>query len=193
MHTALMRGGRERIGPGTLSPLSHSANVRRIESESASVTHVRCQRAGLETGSTAGSADEETQKNRSVRRPVECFGEQSRASADRACPSTLPLAAYPAPRHGTGSRRSGAHKKRGREAPLVGCASVGGPKLVGGIRWGKRASIPKRTIRSGLGGSTLARAGQQNGPVPQGTEPFAARLYSVARRRIPASPRRPAT
>ena len=50
-------------------------------------------RAGLGTGSVSGSADEEMQGTVPFGGPPQTVRMQARAFADRACPSTLPLAA----------------------------------------------------------------------------------------------------
>jgi len=54
------------------------------------------QRAGLETGSASGFREDRAMPTSNPFRSV-ARHRRERAFADRACPSTLPLAAYPAP------------------------------------------------------------------------------------------------
>jgi hypothetical protein len=89
---------------------------------------------------------------RSGLEPVPFSGSRSPPNR-RACPSTLPLATYPASRRGMSSSRSGGHKKAGPESPAKS-GYVGwnrSPRKGTGER---RASVPSRSIRSGLEGST---------------------------------------
>ncbi len=115
----------------------------------------------LGVGLSGGALGDVRPQARSVRRPAMV---QARTSANRACPSTLPLAAYSVSRRGMSSSQVGRpQRERGRKAPL-GVASPTEGNRRPTIAIGGRASAPSSAMRSGPEGSTLAKLGTAERP-----------------------------